>query len=274
MKLSRNVLVGSLATVGMVLGAVAPAVTAQAATTSGNIDGNGNVTMNSTDGKTPVESADYGVLGQDGTSIAFDGGDGTTYGTASANSNANVKVLSGVLVLQAVPDFGFGSGASGSTVALKDNNATGAGQDGNSQGLLQVTDARSETPGFSLTAKMGNFSQVGSTDAVTAGDAFEINLTSQKLLAGDGTNAGKVSPISSSEAKLISDNKTQATVMNPTAGSYKVGDLKAEFSDSSSASLSIPDGVAANDVTKPSVKSYTSMITWTLNASPKVTPAA
>lgn len=38
MKLSKNVLVGSLATAGMVLGAVAPALTAQAATTTGSFD--------------------------------------------------------------------------------------------------------------------------------------------------------------------------------------------------------------------------------------------
>lgn len=52
MKLSRNVLVGSLATVGMVLGSLAPAVVAQAATTSGVVGSDGNVTgTKASDGK-------------------------------------------------------------------------------------------------------------------------------------------------------------------------------------------------------------------------------
>ena len=44
MKLSSKVLAGSLASAGMVLSLVAPALTAQAATTTGKVDDNGNVT--------------------------------------------------------------------------------------------------------------------------------------------------------------------------------------------------------------------------------------
>ncbi len=281
MKLSKNVLVGSLASAGIILGALAPAMTAQAATTTGNIDADGNVTANA-DSEGKLVERDYGVLGKDGTSIAFDSGvaGDNQYGKASAESNANVQVLSGVLVLQAVPDFGFGSGAAGSTVALKNNEATGTGKDGNAQGLLQVTDARSAAPGFSLTAKMGNFTEADGT-AIAAdkgsGADFNLNLASGDLTGGDGLTAGEASPISTMPAKLVSSNKDsdQATIMNPKAGSYKVGDLKTTFTTPESAELSIPAGLSTNDVKNPSVKSYTSMITWTLNAAPTVTaPAA
>lgn len=68
MKLSRNVLVGSLATVGMVLGAVAPAVTAQAATTTGKVDDDGNVT-GVADLKDPQPADENGGL-----AIAYDDG--------------------------------------------------------------------------------------------------------------------------------------------------------------------------------------------------------
>lgn len=95
MKLSRNVLVGSLATAGMVLGAVAPAVTAQAATSTGKIDSTtGSVTPSTSFNIGNLNNPDDGQL-----AIAMDSADGKTPGTATATSNAAVKVVSGVLVL-------------------------------------------------------------------------------------------------------------------------------------------------------------------------------
>lgn len=141
MKLSRNVLVGSLATVGMVLGAVAPAVTAQAATTTGKFNNGTLEQVKSTDVGS-LADADHKVQDPEALAIAYDKGDGATYGSATAESNANVTVVSGILTLDAVPDFGFGNAASGTTVSLKSNEATGDAQDGNDSGLLQVTDSR------------------------------------------------------------------------------------------------------------------------------------
>ena len=86
----------------MVLGAVAPAVTAQAATTSGKFDENGKLQQ-----VTPNENVNGLGSENAGLAIAYDAGDGSTVGTATAESNANVNVVSGILTLDAVPDFGF-----------------------------------------------------------------------------------------------------------------------------------------------------------------------
>lgn len=98
MKLSSKVLAGSLASAGMVLSLVAPALTAQAATTSGEFDSTGALQN---------KTSDVGSLTTDGhaLAIAYDSmpKDDTpaTYGTATATSNANVNVISGILVLDA-----------------------------------------------------------------------------------------------------------------------------------------------------------------------------
>ncbi len=244
MKLSRNVLVGSLATVGMVLGAVAPAVTAQAATTTGKVGSDGKVTQ--------TESTDVGQLGSGDPAIAFDGGDGSTYGTATANSNANVKVVSGVLVLDQVPDFGFGSAASDSTVSLKDNNATGTAVDGNNKGVLSVIDARSETPGFTLSANLGQFTGTDG-EAATNGNQFVLTLNPEEIFDGNGESASTTaSPIKTSTAAMTSTGAAAdgKIVMQPTAKSYKVGTLKTTFSDADAASLYVPK-VSNNDVKNP-----------------------
>lgn len=252
-----------------------PAVTAQAATTSGEFNETG-------DKLTYIEAGkDVGSLNDSnhGLAIAYDGETGDpatqTYGKASATSNANVKVISGVLVLDAVPNFGFGSGASGSTVSLNPGQATtGDGVDGNDNGILQVTDARADqtsgaTKGFTLNAQMANFSNSSSETAVKNADGFVLNLKGQELLAGDGNSAATgATPITTVDGASITSNAKDTAVMAPAGGTYKVGTLKASFDKADSASLYIPSGVATNDTANPSVQSLQSVITWTLDATP------
>ena len=284
MKLSRNVLVGSLATVGMVLGAVAPAVTAQAATTTGKFNNGTLEQVKSTDVGS-LADADHKVQDPEALAIAYDKGDGATYGSATAESNANVTVVSGILTLDAVPDFGFGNAASGTTVSLKSNEATGDAQDGNDSGLLQVTDSRAaqadgaegstvkkgDTTGFSLQAQLGAFS---TADAPQATDAtllqkFVMTLNPQELVDGTGESASTgATALKTDSAEITSDSKN-ATVMNPAAGSYKVGTVAATFNAANNgATLSVPAGLTKNDASNPSAQSYKSVITWTLNANP------
>jgi len=169
MKLSRNVLVGSLAVSGMVLGAIAPAVTAQAATTTGQVDATTGLVT-----RTAEKSA--GQLGKGNLAIAYDG-DGAT-GTASATSNASVQVVNGVLVLDKVPDFNFGAAASGSVKGLADNsrgtsttteeNTDGTAPiDGNDEGSLQVIESRAGLGGFNVTAALGQFKDAEGTAAAS-----------------------------------------------------------------------------------------------------------
>lgn len=290
MKLSSKVLAGSLASAGMVLSLVAPALTAQAATTSGTFE-NGKLTPTTDLDKgvaaSNLANDDHTISNPDVLAIAYDNGTGTT-GKATANSNVNVKVVSGLLTLDAVPDFGFGSGASGSTVSLKDNNATGEAVDGNNTGVLQVTDSRAtqpsgsgdtavaggDTTGFQLTATLGAFS---TADAPQPSDAsllnkFDLTLNPQEVLdgAGESASTNAASKLETTSAKLTSDGTTSAEVLSPAAGSYKVGTLKTSFTgENKGATLAIPNGLTKNDATAPSIQSYKSVMTWTLNAAAK-----
>ena len=257
MKLSRNVLVGSLATVGMVLGAVAPAVTAQAATTSGKF----------VDGKlTQVQDENVNGLGSEnaGLAIAYDAGDGSTVGSATATSNANVNVVSGILTLDAVPDFGFGTAAAGTTVNLKNNNAssTSTAEDSQNQGLLSVTESRAGAPGFTLGAVLGQF-----TSGTESANDFELTLAPTALLDDEGNNVSTGADLKTDEATLKSDGKTSGQIMNLTAGKYNTGAINASFTAADkNAKLKVSG--SATGAKEASSKSYDSTITWTLTAKP------
>src|SRR5699024_7241250 len=114
--------------------------------TTGKVDSNGDVTGTTVaDGKyTPVDAADNGGL-----AIAYDNGIDNTVGSASMESNANVKVVNGLLVLNAVPDFGFGSAAMGTKVGLENNKYDQAGADSTNADAVKITESRTGAPGFS-----------------------------------------------------------------------------------------------------------------------------
>ncbi|KRO00405.1 WxL domain-containing protein [Companilactobacillus kimchiensis] len=257
MKLSRNVLVGSLATAGMILGAVAPALTAQAATTSGKF----------VDGKltqvTPNE--DVNGLGSDnaGLAIAYDAGDGSTVGTATAESNANVKVVSGILTLNAVPDLGFGTAAAGSTVKLQDNTATKSEEDSQNQGLLSVTESRAGAPGFTLSAGLTAFND-GTTDAA---DPFTLQLKATPLKDDEAKNVSTGADLNSQDASIIADGKSTGEVINLAKGTYNTGAINASFTKADNDALLKVTG-AATGAKEATNKSYNSKITWTLKATP------
>jgi hypothetical protein len=135
---------------------LSPLTTAQAATAI-QVQNDTKSTYNALSGSesTPVAESDTVTSSDSAT------GDGTT-----ASSNVSVTVLSGILTLEAVPNFNFGSLMANSTGKLKSNttdttgftNGTTAGIDGNDDGLLEVIDSRnmtSDMPGFTLTASMG-----------------------------------------------------------------------------------------------------------------------
>ena len=261
MKLSKSVLAGSLATAGIVLGAIAPTITAQAATSTGATDENGNVTYKA--------GTDVGPLGGEDSklAIAFDSADGKGDGQATADSNANVKVQTGLLTLDAVPDFGFGNAAEGTTVALDNNDKNGSNAtDSQGQDKLTVTDSRSDAPGFTVDAAITKFVEVGTTDA-TKGKAYTLNLNKAKLLNDKGDNVSANGVAYTNVAQLVgnADGTTGDTdnVITLAKGSYNPGPINASFNkDAGNATLNL------NDVTDPAtgsnVKSYNATITWTL----------
>lgn len=281
MKLSSKVLAGSLASAGMVLSLVAPALTAQAATTSGEIGSDGKTVVAST----PQDKEIGALEGNKDLAIAFDGTDGNAL--ATAKSNASVKVVNGILILDRVPDFNFGAAASGTVKGLADNTRdAGAAKDavdGNEDGVLQVTESRSALSGFTLSASLGSFldsdgKAVTGTGTGTGvnGKDFILHLASQGLTVNNTAQEGF-----KSEDASITSSETAATapdygtaVIKATKGEqgYTTGTIAATFDSAKTAQLTVPTGIG--DGTKPTVQSLNSTITWTLNAKPSADAGA
>ena len=281
MKLSSKVLAGSLASAGMVLSLVAPAITAQAAKTSGVVDADGNV--NKTTDASGLEDA--GVLGKGNLAIAYDekGDASGETGTATAQSNAAVQVINGVLVLDKVPDFNFGAAAQKTTKSLQNNDRpannqnTAIEQDGNDAGTLQVTESRQSVPGFTLSASVGNF--VGAKEAAITGGGegkdFILNLGASPLtLDTKPLMNGNVAKDTNAVA-ITSDGTSSGNVMDEAKGAYSTGTYATNF-DAKSGLVSLYVGDMGNKAADtPSVQAVHSTITWTLNAKPAtVTPGA
>lgn len=199
--------------------------------------------------------------------------DGTT-----ATSEVSVTVLSGILTLEAVPNFNFGSLMANSTGKLKGNttDTTGfaegdTGIDGNDSGLLEVIDSRnltSDMPGFTLTASMGPLKTV---EADTSADLDAIlYLSAIPLLNGDQQNVSNSSTDLTTQAATIDSTKQDApaTVMNLEKGSYNAGIISAKFNTPDSAKLHVG---GTNNGTEQSSKKRNAVITWTLSAKPSVT---
>lgn len=256
----------------MVLGAVAPAVTANAATTTGKVDDDGNVTAVD-DLKTPQPAADNGGL-----AIAYDGG-ADQLGSATMDSNANVKIADGVLMLDAVPDFGFGTGAIGSKVNLQENKYD-TQEDSNNNSAVRIIESRKSAAGFNLDAAITGFS---SSDATAAVQPFELTLGKAALVDGDGNNVTTADTGSAAKDDLYTTEKSisgtdkdtpgeKATILSLAKDQYKTGVINMSFApEDKNVSLNL-----ASDKTlsgeKPTVKSYNAKITWTLTATATANP--
>ncbi|WP_368790651.1 WxL domain-containing protein [Companilactobacillus farciminis] len=250
---------------------LSPLTTAQAATAiqvQNDTKSTYNALPGSDSGSTPVAESDTVTSSDSAT------GDGTT-----ASSNVSVTVLSGILTLEAVPNFNFGSLMANSTGKLKSNttdttgftNGTTAGIDGNDDGLLEVIDSRnmtSDMPGFTLTASMGPLKTID-TDTSADLDAI-LYLSAIPLLNGDQQNVSNSSKDLSTQAATIDSTKQDApaTVMNLEKGSYNAGIVSAKFNTPDSAKLHVG---GTNNGTEQSSKKRNAVITWTLSAKPSVT---
>ncbi|CAJ1182812.1 WxL domain-containing protein [Companilactobacillus nantensis] len=275
MKLSRNVLVGSLAVSGMVLGAIAPAMTAQAATSTGVIGSDGTVTHTDT----PQNIGDLNNPENGQLAIAMDKTEGDGSGVATATSNAAVKVVTGVLVLDQVPDFNFGTAVSGQQKDLVDNTrpADAKSVDGNADGNLSVLESRdvTKTNGFTLTAQLGQFTDANG-NPVSGDGAFTLNLLSQPVSNGKETiTDDSGNQLTTQAAALKSSTTTPSSVgaaadvmtIDNKSTAYKAGQYLAKFN---SASTSADKKAGANLVIpnisdhSAAVKSLNAPITWTL----------
>ena len=232
-------------------------------------DDKGNVTYQ--------KDTDVGALGNGKLAIAFDQTDEndkvTAVGQATAESNANVQVQSGLLTLDAVPDFGFANAAEGTTVALDNNEKNGStATDSQGKGVLTVTDSRKDQPGFTVNASISKFANVNDETDLKP---YILNLTPTELKNDkDESVSASATPLLTKTINISGDSDTtesdedaaQGTVMDLEAGKYNAGAINASFTaDDKDAFLNLDAGKpdpAAKDTN--SAKSYNATITWTL----------
>ncbi|APX71295.1 WxL domain-containing protein [Companilactobacillus allii] len=183
--------------------------------------------------------------------------------TTTKTSTVSVNVLSGDLSLDAVPSFSFEKIEAGSSVNLKDNSSDGdVVVDGNSSGILQVTDSRKNSPGFILSARLNSFSNNNSNDN------FTMTLNSQELYDDSGDNISTSSDdLTTEKAKLDAGSNQNTEVMNLNSGSYRSGTITTSFTSPDSASLYTPSN--ASDLNSSS--RHSSTIVWTLTPKPSTT---
>jgi len=200
-------------------------------------------------------------------------------------STVTVTVVSGVLTLDKVPDFNFGTMARGTTVKLKSNtadtegfNSDTIGEDGtttNPEGYLQVTDSRNllpetEMPGFTLTASMGKLRAANDSEPSEGLNAI-LHLSAIPLVDGDNVNVSSTGVDAKTKAASISSGSTAQTVMALKKGEYNAGVIRAQYNTPDSASLESFSNSTGGSSDEPSGKNMNAIITWTLNANPVAT---
>ncbi|ERL63719.1 WxL domain-containing protein [Schleiferilactobacillus shenzhenensis] len=198
MKFTKSSLLSSLAAAGMVLGAVAPVIANAASSTSTSPDQQFNQDssklMLQNNGKTATLAAAKApayaqeTLATPGFSYVANGDANTSAGVTSGVSDAVIRINSGYLTLNKVPDFNFGTAASGERAVLSSNSGAIA-DDGNSQGILSITDARESKPSNGTDPATGSYDGMGYRLLVGLGQFFKLNDngTARTAAIGKGT---------------------------------------------------------------------------------------
>lgn len=226
------------------------------------------------------------TVASDGTSTAADG-----KVVDSKSSTVSVTVVSGILTLDAVPDFSFRA-VDGAKVGLTSNttdntnNSAGAAtanngdSDGNNTGLLQVTDSRvsldnnggTQSAGFTLGASISSLQPFDSSNKAISG--FSLTLNPQALIDDQGNTVDprNATTVFSKKAVLSDNNTSDTNVLDLKPDEYKPGVVSAIFSQfTDGASLYLPKG--STDASGKSESKYNAVITWTLTPKPQSTVA-
>ena len=234
-------LFSSIATATMVLTTLAPAAVANAATGHAtNVAGSG-VAQEVSNGSLPMATS----------STAND-----STGSATAQSDANVKVIDGFLVLNNVPDLGFGVAIAGNTVKLHDGNSMRE-DDGNAQGVLEVVDSRNadSAKGFTVTANLGKFADSKNSEFNPGDDAPNFVLTLNRVGVQQKEFGGETTLL----AELTAGVSGAQNVVQAGASSRGTHTFKYQ-STTDNATLSVPAAAKADE--------YSAAITWTLTPTP------
>ncbi|WP_262315303.1 WxL domain-containing protein [Lacticaseibacillus parakribbianus] len=178
-------------------------------------------------------------------------------GHAAANTTASFKLEAGVLELDAVPNFNFGT-ANVEDIATGDKELTIVNQaggvaptttyDGNDAGKITVTDFRGNNAGWNLTAQTGTEFQGPTADATIGMTSFEVGFNN------DGSEDTDLAP--SFASKSIAG--ASASIVNAVAGN---GAGRSSFLlDEATVQLVQQLKVQAGD--------YRAVVNWTLASTP------
>ncbi|WP_181189749.1 WxL domain-containing protein [Bombilactobacillus bombi] len=243
--MKMNKLFSSIAASAMVLTTLAPAAVANAATgySTGAAGSGVGLTRSS------------GSLHDAG--MATSGSANVNTGTATAESQATVKIIDGFLVLNAVPDMNFGATVAGQEIQLF--NYKGASKDGNKNGALTVIDSRhsngnsntKDGMGFKVTATVSPFKNPSNP---VDQKGFMLNM------AALNENPNPMTSLKSEPVSLPSDGTSTRTVVD--ASKSKVGKTWGNHTwtlpaHDDAVKLAVPD-IAAGE--------YNATINWTLDA--------
>ena len=238
-------LFSSIATATMVLTTLAPAAVANAATGHAtNVAGSG-VAQEVSDGDLPMATS----------SKAND-----SSGSATAQSDANVKVIDGFLVLNNVPDLGFGVAIAGNTVKLHDGNSMRE-DDGNAQGILEVVDSRNvdSAKGFTVTASLGQFANSQNEEFSTGSDGANFVLTLNRVGVAQNKEFGNEGTQGGLALTAGDTTKNSGTVLQ--TGTNSRGTHTFKYPNATDkATLRVPASAKADE--------YSAAITWTLIPTP------
>ena len=249
-------LFSSIATATMVLTTLAPAAVANAAT--------GYPVTNDGVSSTQSNSASLPA--------ATNSSENSKEGSATATSDASVNVVDGYLILQSVPNFGFGAAVAGNYANLVNYDSAKQGvNDGNTDGLLTILDSRHSSKtegspqdgmGFALTLALGGFSHNDNgTTAPTRPDTDKFSLHFvrnakglQEILNKNNTHSARLT------AKSI-DIEEGTTGSQPlvTADSGKSGGNHTWKFGGNDVNLYVPASAVKGQ--------WYATMTWTLNAS-------
>ena len=252
-------LFSSIATATMVLTTLAPAAVANAATGYPLTD-NGVSSTQSNSASLPA---------------ATNSSANSSEGSVTATSDASVNVVDGYLILQSVPNFGFGAAVAGNYANLVNYDSAKQGaNDGNTDGLLTILDSRhSQAPtaggpatpqdgmGFNLKLQLGNFKYDGTEKTNTAGsEKFSLQFVQsaqglQEILNKNNTHSDRLTadPITVQEG--AADPQTLVT-----ADSGKSGGNHTWKFGGSDVNLYVPTTAVKGQ--------WYATMTWTLNADP------